>query len=709
MKSPKTARVNGTDDEHRRGQTARKSKTKSKSKSESKSKTKRSAPAPRSGTASPEPRLSAAERSRQNGRKSKGPRTQAGKERVRYNALTHGITAKSPLLPGEDRSEFETRRAALHSQMRPRNELESELIDRLAQSFWVSRRSQRALVAQLTYRLRHEPLAAARGEQQQAAKLGQYLLKDVFRPVGILPCEQAGGARHPAQLVFKLEGTLNGCDWLLARFDRLKEHASIPGNWIENDGLELVRLLGKYRGELISDDLVAMVLLDSECIAEESTSRAVAYHNATGHTLAAAEANAQAEAAAAKPKAQAPASPKPKPDLIAYYPDGTLAPLPSDSLEEDDDLDDDDDDVAFCGPASDEYRRLARNFGRVKYVLDETFRLVANQPSLGPCVLRLEKLNPKNVEQARQRLTLVIDEHARRLREIWTFYSEIRAADEARAAERIAFGPGPEGERKREYVQAHDRLVNQSIATLLKVRKAGNDGTIDEVDAEDLLQSVAQAPQPDFAEPSLALRAGMEPPPPDTSPKRQRGISVVPKTTARVVSQALCEEITCAEPPIGKNEPHAMPTLPASEPPRASVVAGTVPVPSSYPAPSAPRGKKDQGPLTPASCRTSPRPGEGTRDEPTNDQGPTTKDETQQKRLDALPRSIQRDIEDIRRRLWHHNGRPHLSKQEVSEFVAFIDKHLGTDSIGPGELLAFETARSLIPQGRAGRSPAGGR
>ena len=360
------------------------------------------------------PKLSPAERSRQNGRKSKGPRTEVGKARVRYNALKHGITAKSLLLPGEDRREFEARRAALHNQIQPRNELEAELIDRLAQNFWVSRRSRRAAVAQLEYRLRHEPLAQTHAEQQQVAKLGQYLLKDVFRPVGILPCEQAGGARHPAQLVFKLEGTLNGCDWLLARFDRLKEHASIPGNWIENDGLELVRLLGKYRGELISDDLVAMVLLDSECIAEESTSRAVAYHNATGHTLAAAEATAQAEAAAAKPKAQAPASPKPKPDLIAYYPDGTLAPLPSDSLEEDDDLDDDDDDVAFSGPASDEYRRLARNFGRVKYVLDETFRLVANQPSLGPCVLRLEKLNPKNVEQARQRLTLVIDEHARR-------------------------------------------------------------------------------------------------------------------------------------------------------------------------------------------------------------------------------------------------------------------------------------------------------
>ncbi len=118
--------------------------------------------------AEPKPKLSPAERSRINGRKSKGPRTADGKARVsRSNALTHGITAKSPLLPGEDRSEFEARLAALQIQMRPRNELEAEMLDRLAQAFWVSRRSQRALVAQLTYRLRHEPLAAARASNNR--------------------------------------------------------------------------------------------------------------------------------------------------------------------------------------------------------------------------------------------------------------------------------------------------------------------------------------------------------------------------------------------------------------------------------------------------------------------------------------------------------------------------------------------------------------
>jgi hypothetical protein len=278
-----------------------------------------------------ERKLSLAERNRQNGRKSKGPRTAAAKARIRYNALKHGIAAKSLFLPGEHKSEFETSCAALHSQIRPRNELEAELLDRLAHDLWVSRRAKLAAAAQLEYRLRHEPRAQTRAEQQQVSKLAQYLLKDVFRPVGVMPSEQAGGARNPAQVVLKVEATLTGCDWLLARFDRLKQHASFTGNWLENEGLELVRLLGKYRGELISDDLVAMVLLDSERIAEESISRANAYCDAKEGTLAAGLANAQAEAAEAK---AAESMPAPSTALTA----GRSASEFSDELDEDDEV-----------------------------------------------------------------------------------------------------------------------------------------------------------------------------------------------------------------------------------------------------------------------------------------------------------------------------------------------------------------------------------
>ena len=38
-----------------------------------------------------------------NAKKSSGPRTTAGKRAVRYNAVKHGASGKTPVLPWEDR------------------------------------------------------------------------------------------------------------------------------------------------------------------------------------------------------------------------------------------------------------------------------------------------------------------------------------------------------------------------------------------------------------------------------------------------------------------------------------------------------------------------------------------------------------------------------------------------------------------------------
>ncbi len=84
----------------------------------------------------------------------------------------------------------------------------------------------------------------------------------------------------------------------------------------------------------------------------------------------------------------------------------------------------------------------------------------------------------------RERLTRVIDEYAQRIRQIRALHAEVRAADEVRANERLAFDPSPEADKERRYIQSHDRLLNQTTTTLLKVCKATNDGTLGETDSE---------------------------------------------------------------------------------------------------------------------------------------------------------------------------------------------------------------------------------
>ena len=77
--------------------------------------------------------LSAAERaaiSRQNGRKSTGPRSVEGKARSRFNALKHGLKAKTVVLPGEDAQEYQGRLDAWIADLQPTNDVEHTLVER---------------------------------------------------------------------------------------------------------------------------------------------------------------------------------------------------------------------------------------------------------------------------------------------------------------------------------------------------------------------------------------------------------------------------------------------------------------------------------------------------------------------------------------------------------------------------------------------------
>ena len=49
---------------------------------------------------------------RRNARKSTGPRTEEGKDQVKLNALKHGLTARTVVLPHEDEEAYQQRREA---------------------------------------------------------------------------------------------------------------------------------------------------------------------------------------------------------------------------------------------------------------------------------------------------------------------------------------------------------------------------------------------------------------------------------------------------------------------------------------------------------------------------------------------------------------------------------------------------------------------
>jgi hypothetical protein len=77
---------------------------------------------------------------RANARRSTGPRTEAGKEAARLNAVKHGLTARTPVLDDEDVGAFAALQADLEARLRPDGAFEREQVRAMAEAAWRMRR-----------------------------------------------------------------------------------------------------------------------------------------------------------------------------------------------------------------------------------------------------------------------------------------------------------------------------------------------------------------------------------------------------------------------------------------------------------------------------------------------------------------------------------------------------------------------------------------
>jgi hypothetical protein len=73
---------------------------------------------------------------RENAQASTGPKSEAGKNRTRMNALAHGLTSKQVVLPHESNEEYQLMHQGLIDSYNPANQNENVLVDRLAQAYW---------------------------------------------------------------------------------------------------------------------------------------------------------------------------------------------------------------------------------------------------------------------------------------------------------------------------------------------------------------------------------------------------------------------------------------------------------------------------------------------------------------------------------------------------------------------------------------------
>jgi hypothetical protein len=80
--------------------------------------------------------VSRAQTNRANAQHSTGPRTESGKQRASLNALRHGLTAQTAVLPTEDLAVFNRHVQQFLDEYRPVNSTETQLVHELANTSW---------------------------------------------------------------------------------------------------------------------------------------------------------------------------------------------------------------------------------------------------------------------------------------------------------------------------------------------------------------------------------------------------------------------------------------------------------------------------------------------------------------------------------------------------------------------------------------------
>src|SRR6266852_6246339 len=79
---------------------------------------------------------------RRNAQLSTGPQTPEGRAAVRYNAVTHGLTAQYAVLPQENKEEFEDLFASFEAEYQPSGPTESLLLKQMVINAWRIQRLQ---------------------------------------------------------------------------------------------------------------------------------------------------------------------------------------------------------------------------------------------------------------------------------------------------------------------------------------------------------------------------------------------------------------------------------------------------------------------------------------------------------------------------------------------------------------------------------------
>jgi hypothetical protein len=158
-----------------------------------------------------------AQSNRANARRSTGPRTAAGKARSSQNALKHGLTARTALIPGESPEQWREHREGVLLALGAKGALETALADRLALTLWRLQRIASCDAAAVTSELPADGVPTdGGGLLKRLIRYEAHVSRQMLQALHALDRLQIIRDRLPALLTFDTEDTM-------ALFDRMLE------------------------------------------------------------------------------------------------------------------------------------------------------------------------------------------------------------------------------------------------------------------------------------------------------------------------------------------------------------------------------------------------------------------------------------------------------------------------------------------------------
>ena len=204
---------------------------------------------------------------RENAKKSTGPRTPEGKAISSKNALKHGMTSREVLLPGEDGEELASKLEAWQGAMRSKDVIETDLVDVAVSSLWRIKRCVRSETSKIAERMRHAVEEFDVEQFKRAEILGDRLTRDVINRCmipGKDPLTQKSlqelRANDPVLIAREMMSFAAGVDWLLGRWQKLRDNLEDDKFLHYPDKYEMCRMLGLRNEDSMIDPIVREIM-----------------------------------------------------------------------------------------------------------------------------------------------------------------------------------------------------------------------------------------------------------------------------------------------------------------------------------------------------------------------------------------------------------------------------------------------------------------